>query len=207
MARLHHLLSRALASHHLHLPSPPAPSLLGPALLPLSSRATPPLHSPPRPPRHGGSGTLPSLAAASRHYASSASGRRRRAPPMLLRRRRARRPARKGPGLLNVQIGIEEALPDDPTILSIAEALQTDVGKAMKVAFARLESSEYNPRDKCISNVNKYDSVEVSLLLCDDDFIRNLNKEWRDEDHATDVLSMSQHIPGLDIPIVCVPLN
>uniref|UniRef100_A0ACD5Z8G1 Uncharacterized protein n=1 Tax=Avena sativa TaxID=4498 RepID=A0ACD5Z8G1_AVESA len=40
------------------------------------------------------------------------------------------------------------------------------------------------------------------LLLCDDGFIRKLNKEWRNEDHATDVLSMSQHIPGLDIPIL-----
>lgn len=27
-------------------------------------------------------------------------------------------------------------------------------------------------------------------------------KEWRDEDHATDVLSMSQHIPELEIPMV-----
>jgi hypothetical protein len=35
---------------------------------------------------------------------------------MLLRRRRARR---KGPGELSVQIGIEEALPDDPLILVI----------------------------------------------------------------------------------------
>jgi rRNA maturation RNase YbeY len=121
---------------------------------------------------------------------------------MLLRRRRARRPPREGPAELNVQIGIEEALPDDPTILSIAEALQMDVAKAAKVAFDHLENSEYKTRDNCISDVNKYDTVEVSILLCDDDFIRKLNKEWRDEDHATDVLSMSQHIPGLDIPIL-----
>lgn len=109
---------------------------------------------------------------------------------------------RKGPGELSVQIGIEEALPGDPLILSIAETLQTDVGKAMEVAFYNLEGSEYKTRDNCISNVNKYDTVEVSLLLCDDSFIRKLNKEWRDEDHATDVLSMSQHIPGLHIPIL-----
>ncbi|KAK3152540.1 hypothetical protein QOZ80_2BG0160360 [Eleusine coracana subsp. coracana] len=121
---------------------------------------------------------------------------------MLLRRRRARRPTRKGPGELSVQIGIEEDLPDDPEILSIAEMLRTDVGKAVKLAFANLEVSEYKTRDTCISNVNKYDSMEVSMLLCDDNLIRKLNKEWRDEDHATDVLSMSQHIPGLDIPIL-----
>ena len=85
---------------------------------------------------------------------------------------------------------------------SIAETLRTDVGKAMKLAFNSLENSEYKTRDTSIRNVDNYDSVEVSLLLCDDAFIRNLNKEWRGEDHATDVLSMSQNIPGLDIPIV-----
>ncbi|KAK3154108.1 hypothetical protein QOZ80_2BG0186170 [Eleusine coracana subsp. coracana] len=121
---------------------------------------------------------------------------------MLLRRRRARRPTRKGPGELSVQIGIEEDLPDDPEILSIAEMLRTDVGKAVKLALANLEVSEYKTRDTCISNVNQYDSMEVSMLLCDDNFIRKLNKEWRNEDRATDVLSMSQHIPGLDIPIL-----
>jgi ssRNA-specific RNase YbeY (16S rRNA maturation enzyme) len=85
--------------------------------------------------------------------------------------------------------------------------LRTDVGKAVKLAFANLEFSDYKTRDICISNVDKYDITEVSLLLCDDNFIRKLNKEWRDEDHATDVLSMSQHIPGLDIPIVCPPME
>ncbi|XP_047076730.1 endoribonuclease YBEY, chloroplastic-like [Lolium rigidum] len=193
MARLHHLLARALASHHLLRPSP----------LPFSARPTLPLHSPPPPPHpHPHTRSPPPFpAAASRYYGSSASRRRRRgsAPPMLPRRRRARR---KGPSELSVQIGIEEALPDDPLILSIAEALRTDVGRAMKLALHNLENSEYRTRDTGIRNVDNYDSVEVSLLLCDDGFIRKLNKEWRDEDHATDVLSMSQHIPGLDIPIL-----
>ncbi|KAL6629359.1 hypothetical protein ACP70R_029124 [Stipagrostis hirtigluma subsp. patula] len=197
MARLHHVLSRALASHHLLLPSPTACTLRS-----HSFRTSPPPPTPP-PPANGRS-LLPFLSATSRRYASSTPGRRRRAspPPFLLRRRRARRPARKGPGELSVQIGIEEALPDDPEILSIAETLQTDVGKAMKVAFDDIEDSEYKTRDSCIRNINKYDTVEVSLLLCDDSFIRKLNKEWRDEDRATDVLSMSQHIPGLEIPIL-----
>ena len=90
-------------------------------------------------------------------------------------------------------------------VQSIAETLQTDVGKAVKVAFDKLEGSEYRTRDTSISNLNKYNTIELSLLLCDDNFIRELNKEWRDVDHATDVLSMSQHIPGLDIPIVWHP--
>ncbi|TKW37148.1 hypothetical protein SEVIR_1G030800v4 [Setaria viridis] len=196
MARRHHLLSRALASHHL-LPSPATSSLRPTPRRPL------PLHSPPPfSPPHGPA-LLPFVAAASRQYAASSFRRRRSSPPpMLLRRRRARRPTRKGPGELIVQIGIEEDLPDDPETMSIAEALQTDVGKAAKVAFDDLEGLEYKTRDPSISTLNKYDSVEVSLLLCDDIFIRRLNKEWRDEDCATDVLSMSQHIPGLDIPIL-----
>jgi hypothetical protein len=85
---------------------------------------------------------------------------------------------------------------------SIAETLRTDVGKAVKLALNDLEGSDYMTRGPSICNVDKYGSIEVSVLLCDDDFIRKLNKEWRDEDHATDVLSMSQHIPELDIPIV-----
>ncbi|EMS49787.1 hypothetical protein TRIUR3_20205 [Triticum urartu] len=189
MARLHHVLSRALSSQCLIRPSPP----------PSSARPTLPLHS--QPPRPHGRSLPPFLAAASRYYASSISRRRRRgsAPPMLPRRRTA---GRKGPIELNVQIGIEEALPDDPLVLSIAEALRNDGGKATKLSLHNLDNSEYTTRDPCISSVDKYDSVDVSLLLCDDGFIRKLNKEWRDEDHATDVLSMSQHIPGLHIPIV-----
>ncbi|PUZ74764.1 hypothetical protein GQ55_1G091400 [Panicum hallii var. hallii] len=196
MARLHLLLSRALASHHL-LSSTTASSLR-----PTPRRPLPPHTPPPFSPPHGR--TLPPFAAAAsrQHSASSFRIRRSSASPMLLKRRKARRPMRKGPGELIVQIGIEEDLPDDPEILSIAETLQTDVGKAAKVAFDNLEGSEYKTRDPSISNLNKYNSVEVSLLLCDDNFIRELNKEWRDEDHPTDVLSMSQHIPGLDIPIL-----
>ncbi|AQK70423.1 haloacid dehalogenase-like hydrolase family protein [Zea mays] len=196
MVRLHQLLSRTLASHQILASATSSvrstPRLLLPLRLP-----------PPAPPPHGRT-LLPIIVAASRQYASSTFGRRGRStrPPMLLRRKRARSPTRKGPGELRVQIGIEEALPDDPGILSIAETLRTDVGKAVKLALNDLEGSDYMTRDPSICNVDKYASIEVSVLLCDDDFIRKLNKEWRDEDHATDVLSMSQHIPELDIPIL-----
>jgi hypothetical protein len=114
MVRLHQLLSRTLASHQI-LPSATSsvrstPRLLLPLRLP-----------PPAPPPHGRT-LLPIIVAASRQYASSTFGRRGRStrPPMLLRRKRARSPTRKGPGELRVQIGIEEALPDDPGILVIA---------------------------------------------------------------------------------------
>lgn len=73
---------------------------------------------------------------------------------------------------------------------------------AMKVAFDGLKDSQYKTRDPAIDDVGCFENVELSVLLCNDEFIRKLNKDWRGEDHATDVLSMSQHIPELKLPIV-----
>ncbi|GAV65512.1 LOW QUALITY PROTEIN: UPF0054 domain-containing protein/Hydrolase_3 domain-containing protein, partial [Cephalotus follicularis] len=97
---------------------------------------------------------------------------------------------------------IEEDLPDDPEIESIAELLRLNAPMAMKLAFDGLKDSEYKTRDTVIHDVGGFESVELSILLCNDDFIRKLNKEWRDEDRATDVLSMSEHIPHLKLPIL-----
>lgn len=80
--------------------------------------------------------------------------------------------------------------------------LRLNVPMAMKIALDGLKDSEYKTRDTSINDVGKYEKIEVSLLLCNDNFISKLNKEWRGEDCATDVLSMPQHIPELDIPIV-----
>ena len=88
---------------------------------------------------------------------------------------------------------------------NIAEMLRLNVPMAMKVAFDGLKDSCYKTRDTAISDVGGFESVELSLLLCNDEFIRKLNKEWRDEDHTTDVLSMSQHAPELKLPIVRNP--
>ncbi|XP_065849126.1 endoribonuclease YBEY, chloroplastic isoform X3 [Euphorbia lathyris] len=103
---------------------------------------------------------------------------------------------------LSVSICIEDELPDDPELLSIAELLRLNVPMAMKLAFDGLKDSAYQTRDTAISDLGAFDSVELSVLLCNDEFIRKLNKEWRDEDHATDVLSMSQHVPQLKIPVL-----
>ncbi|CAK9180922.1 unnamed protein product [Ilex paraguariensis] len=84
----------------------------------------------------------------------------------------------------------------------IAEMLRLNVPMAMKLAFDGLKDSEYKTRDTDIDDVGRFDNVELSVLLCNDEFIRKLNKDWRDEDHATDVLSMSQHIPELKLPIL-----
>lgn len=80
--------------------------------------------------------------------------------------------------------------------------LKLNVPMAMKIAFDGLKDSEYKTRDTSIDDVGKFDKVELSILLCNDDFIRGLNKDWRGEDKATDVLSISQHIAALDLPVV-----
>ncbi|PIN24725.1 Sugar-phosphatase [Handroanthus impetiginosus] len=103
---------------------------------------------------------------------------------------------------LSVKICLEEQLPEDPEILDIAEMMRLNVPMAMKFAFERLNNSEYKTRDTSIDDVGCFETVELSVLLCNDEFIQKLNKEWRDEDHATDVLSMSQHIPELNLPIL-----
>ncbi|XP_068343923.1 endoribonuclease YBEY, chloroplastic-like [Pyrus communis] len=102
---------------------------------------------------------------------------------------------------LDVSISIEEAS-NNPKILRIAELLRLDAPAAVKLAFDGLKDSVYKTRDNAIGGVAGYESVELSVLLCDDKFIRKLNKEWRGEDHATDVISMSQHVPDLKLPML-----
>jgi ssRNA-specific RNase YbeY (16S rRNA maturation enzyme) len=90
---------------------------------------------------------------------------------------------------------------------NIAEMLRLNVPMAMKLAFDGLKGSEYKTRDTAIDDVGRFESVELSVLLCNDEFIRRLNREWRGEDHATDVLSMSQHVSGVDLPIVRITFS
>ncbi|KAK2643841.1 hypothetical protein Ddye_019036 [Dipteronia dyeriana] len=103
---------------------------------------------------------------------------------------------------LNVSICIEDELPDDPEISSIAELLRLNAPMLMKSAFDSLRDSEYKTRDTAIEDIGGFGSIELSILLCNDEFIRKLIKAWRNEDHATDVLSMSQHVPELKLPIL-----
>ncbi|KAK9072068.1 hypothetical protein SSX86_008500 [Deinandra increscens subsp. villosa] len=118
-------------------------------------------------------------------------------------RQLARKKKEKGKELeLDVKICIEEQLPDDPEILDIAEMLRLNVPMAMKLAFDGIKDSDHKTRDPTIDDVGQYESVELSILLCNDDCIRELNKDWRNMDHATDVLSMSQHVPELKLPML-----
>ena len=88
------------------------------------------------------------------------------------------------------------------SLQDIAELLRVNVPMAMKLGLEGLKDSVYKTRDNSITDVGGFESVELSVLLCNDEFICKLNKEWRGEDHATDVLSMSQHVPELKLPVV-----
>ncbi|KAL5226956.1 hypothetical protein ABZP36_015221 [Zizania latifolia] len=103
---------------------------------------------------------------------------------------------------LYARIGVDDDMPDDPELLNIVEILKLNVPMAMKIALDGLLDSNYSTRDTSISDVGKYDKVEVSVLLCNDNSIRNLNKEWRGEDNVTEMLSVSQYIPDLGVPIL-----
>ncbi|KAJ0260251.1 Endoribonuclease YBEY [Hirschfeldia incana] len=119
------------------------------------------------------------------------------------RKMRKRAPKRKQELELSVSICIEEQLPDDDSeIQNIAEMLRLNVPMAMKLAFNGLKDSKYKTRETDIEDVGGFETVELSVMLCNDEFICKLNKEWRGEDHPTDVLSMSQHVPELKLPVL-----
>ena len=88
--------------------------------------------------------------------------------------------------------------------------LKLNVPMAMKIACNSIHYSKHRTRDISINDVGKFDKVELSVLLCNDDFMQKLNKEWKGVDAPTDVLSMSQHIPELDLPsesLISLPSN
>ena len=66
------------------------------------------------------------------------------------------------------------------------EQLENDGPLAVKLAVEGVEDLEPS------------ETTELSLLICDDNYIHNLNKEWRGEDSPTDVLSFPQdQSPGV----------
>ncbi|TMW81467.1 hypothetical protein EJD97_009419 [Solanum chilense] len=75
---------------------------------------------------------------------------------------------------------------------------------AMKFAFHNLKDSDHQMRNRTIKALIALEVLNLSVLLCSEEFIHKLNKDWRDEDRPTDVLSMSQNIPELELQILMV---
>nr|GEW56987.1 haloacid dehalogenase-like hydrolase family protein [Tanacetum cinerariifolium] len=86
--------------------------------------------------------------------------------------------------------------------VDIAELLRLNVSMAMKLGFDGIKDTDFKTRDPAVDDVGQYESVELSIHLCNDEFIRELNKDWRNEDHATDVLFMSHHVPELRLLMI-----
>ncbi|CAB4297006.1 unnamed protein product [Prunus armeniaca] len=85
-----------------------------------------------------------------------------------LRKARRRAPKSKEKELeLSVSVSMEEALPENPEISTIAELIRVDAPAAMKLAFDGLKDSVYKTRDNAVSNVGGYESTELSLMLGD----------------------------------------
>jgi ssRNA-specific RNase YbeY (16S rRNA maturation enzyme) len=68
-------------------------------------------------------------------------------------------------------------------VQALLEQLENDGPLAVKLAVEGLEDLEPS------------ETTELSLVICDDAYIHNLNKEWRGEDSPTDVLSFPQDQP------------
>ncbi|XP_062018796.1 endoribonuclease YBEY, chloroplastic-like isoform X1 [Rosa rugosa] len=92
---------------------------------------------------------------------------------------------------VNVSVSIEQGLPEDHEISRIAELLRLNVRTALNLAFGGLKDSG-----------GGFESAELSVILCNDEFMRKRNKESRDEDRAIGVVSKSKHVSGLKIPNV-----
>lgn len=88
---------------------------------------------------------------------------------------------------VEVPVIVDEALAgveDFPVLQAVIEQLEIDAPVAVKLAIAGFEDFDSS------------DVVELSVMLCDDARIRELNKEWRQKDSPTDVLSFPQDQPA-----------
>eukprot|EP00252_Welwitschia_mirabilis_P009584 TRINITY_DN2223_c0_g1_i1.p1 TRINITY_DN2223_c0_g1~~TRINITY_DN2223_c0_g1_i1.p1 ORF type:complete len:607 (+),score=124.05 TRINITY_DN2223_c0_g1_i1:171-1991(+) len=103
---------------------------------------------------------------------------------------------------LDVDVSIEEGVSVDEQILNTAEMLRLNAPMAMKVALHGLKDTSSKTRETSVDDLGNFVKAELSILLCNDDFIRQLNKQLRKVDSTTDVLSIPQHIPGYQFPIL-----
>tara|TARA_R110002049_G_scaffold304049_2_gene498924 strand:- start:719 stop:1276 length:558 start_codon:yes stop_codon:yes gene_type:complete len=64
---------------------------------------------------------------------------------------------------------------------------------ALKAASNVCSAFSFNKKAKHGVNLKGVESFDLSLLLCGKQKIRKLNREWRNKDYATDVLSFPVH--------------
>lgn len=87
---------------------------------------------------------------------------------------------------MHAPVVLEESLDSNSELESLLHQLEHDGPLALKFALDGLNA------------IPQSETVELSVVICNDDYIRRLNKEWRGEDFPTDVLSFPQdQLPGI----------
>ncbi|KAG6547972.1 hypothetical protein Mapa_010794 [Marchantia paleacea] len=87
---------------------------------------------------------------------------------------------------ISFPVSVDEATTIDSNLEALLKQLEIDGPLAVKLAVEELELEQ------------ETETVELSLLLCDDGYIQKLNKEWLGKDSPTDVLSFPQdQAPGM----------
>ncbi|HEU5347356.1 MAG TPA: rRNA maturation RNase YbeY [Ktedonobacterales bacterium] len=93
--------------------------------------------------------------------------------------------------------------PEDSSDLEMILEVACNVADTLEQAVELGEEDLLRVALLTLERVEVEESVEVSLLVTDDDGLRELNREFRGRDEATDVLSF----PLLDAPLVEAPAD
>ncbi|KAJ7521293.1 hypothetical protein O6H91_19G046100 [Diphasiastrum complanatum] len=92
---------------------------------------------------------------------------------------------------LSVPVIIEESLPVSPELQAVTDQLQLDGQLLLELTTVNYKLAE------------SANTIELSILLCDDKYIQKLNKQWLGKNSPTDVLSFPiNEIPGLSSLLV-----
>lgn len=84
---------------------------------------------------------------------------------------------------MHVPVLLEESLDSNAQLETLLKQLEHDGPLALRLALDGMD------------DLPSAESVELSVVICNDDYICKLNKEWRGEDTPTDVLSFPQNQP------------
>ncbi len=90
-----------------------------------------------------------------------------------------------GPSIIDVAVDIAVESPLWDAFEAASALAETAIGTALRHANAKLHAG-----------------AEISLLLCDDAFIRSLNARWRGQDRPTNVLSFPAAADPATAPIL-----
>ncbi|PKA57221.1 hypothetical protein AXF42_Ash002525 [Apostasia shenzhenica] len=103
---------------------------------------------------------------------------------------------------LRVKIAIEEGMPDDHEVMNIVEMLKLNAPMAMKTAFDVVKEFEFKTRDRSLDDISNFERIELSVLLCNDEFITKVNKDWQSIHFPPNVRFIAHDAQEIDKPIL-----